>query len=89
MPKLTPAAAQVLASQDDVLERHRRRARIERVTSAEVRVECATRELLAALDDVTALGLSDHPILEELRDAIMNGRKILERARYIARHLPY
>lgn len=89
MPKLSPAVAQVLSAPDDSVERARRRSRVERVASAQARVEMATRELVAALDDVTSLGLKDHPILEELRDAITNGRKILERARYISRHLPY
>ena len=64
------------------------RGRLERVTAARTRVEVATAQLEAALADMVA-GLDGirNPILEELRDTILAGKRILARSADIQRRI--
>lgn len=57
------------------------------VAAAEASVEIATTQLESALISMLATGI-DHPILEELRDTIVSGKKLLARAREISKRLP-
>lgn len=64
-----------------------RRERIELVAAARENVKAATAQLEAALGNMLSTGV-DHPVIEELRAAILAGRRILARANEIAKRLP-
>lgn len=64
-----------------------RRRRIELVAAAEANVQAATAQLEAALGNMLSTGIS-HPVIEELRETVTAGRRILARARDISKRLP-
>src|SRR5438045_1182843 len=63
------------------------RRRVELVAAAEANVQAATAQLESALGNMLSTGI-DHPVIEELRDTVTAGRRILARAREIAKRLP-
>lgn len=61
----------------------------ERMTAARARLETSHTELERALMDVSAVPvLATHPIMEELRDAVLAGKKMLARANDILKRMP-
>ena len=70
-----------------VTEARKRRERVELVAAGGAHVQAATAQLEAALGNFQSTGL-DNPIIEELRDIIRAGRKILARSHEISRRLP-
>lgn len=69
------------------LDRGAARRRVELVAAAEANVQAATAQLESALGNMLSTGI-DHPVIEELRDTVTAGRRILARAREIAKRLP-
>lgn len=63
------------------------RQRVELVAAARENVRAATAQFESALANILSTGI-DHPVIEELRDTIMAGRRILARANDIAKRLP-
>lgn len=74
-------------SADDNAARLERQTRIRLVAAAEANAEIATAQLEYALSNMLATGI-DHPIIEDLRDTIVAGKRILARAREISKRLP-
>lgn len=60
--------------------------RIAAVAVARAHTEVATSELEAALANVARLGIP-HPVMEDLRNAIIAGRRILAKSDELSRRL--
>ena len=70
-----------------VTDASEKRRRVELVAQARANVQAATAQLEAALANMMATGV-DHPVLEELRETITAGRRILAKAVELSRRLP-
>ncbi len=68
---------------DDVANR----TRTERVAFAIAQIESSTEDLKNALDNIAATGIVN-PVLEELREAIVLGRRMNARAHEILKRIP-
>ena len=73
---------------DDVeTARVQKRQRVELAAAAAANVQAATAQLEAALGNMLSTGIG-HPVIADLRETILNGRKILARVHEVQRRLP-
>jgi len=63
------------------------RERVELVAAARTRMETATAQLEGALGNMLSTGLAN-PVIEELRETILAGRRMVLRATELLRRLP-
>lgn len=72
-----------------IIKSYENREHRTRVAAARAQIENATAQLELALENYAAIPvLGSHPVIDELRDTILAGRKMIARSNEIIKRMP-